>query len=171
MVRSSLLPQAPGPDLQLGCSNLRHDESQPIVSEGSRQGKRYDCEASNIFILELKQFLGAFCGSSFLNHRFKEQVEERLKEETYLSSIPNSKPVEKLIQAVVTEFELSIKREFTGTEVGEGGEGTEAGGDLPYTWVTIPGLRKNQEKGFASGDMAVTRYLIHTPVAINVNLN
>jgi len=131
------------------------------VSEGSRQGKRYDFEAPNILILKAETTLGAFCGSSSLNHAFKEQVEERLKEETYLSSIPNSKPVEKLIQAVVTEFELNIKREFTGNEVGDG----EDDGDLPYTWVTIPGLRKNQEKGFASGDMAITRYLIYSPIA------
>jgi hypothetical protein len=141
------------------------------VFEGSRQGKRYDFKAPNILILKAETTLGAFCGSSSLNHAFKEQVEERLKEETYLSSIPNSKPVEKLIQAVVTEFELNIKREFTGNEIGEGEEGTEDDEDLPYTWVTIPGLRKNQEKGFASGEMAVTRYLIYSPVAININLN
>jgi hypothetical protein len=134
------------------------------VSEGSHQRGRYDYEVSNIFILEAEIILGAVCGSSSLNHMFKEQVEERLKDETYLSSIANSKPVEKLIQAVVTEFEHSIKREFTGTEVGESGEGMEDDGDLPFTWVTIPGLRQNKEKGFASGDMAVTRYFINFSV-------
>lgn len=120
---------------------------------------------------KLKSSSGAFCGSSSLNRGFKAQVEERLKEEKYLSSIPNSKPVEKLIQAVVAEFELNIKREFTGTEAGEAEEGMEDGGDFPFTWVVIPGLRHNDEKGFAGGDMAVTRYLMNYSVPINSNLN
>lgn len=75
-----------------------------------------------------------------------------------MSTIPNGKPVEKLIQAVVSEFEHTIKREFEGNEDGEGGEGIEGGGDLPYTWVAIPGVKNSLEKGFTSGDMAITRY-------------
>lgn len=74
-----------------------------------------------------------------------------------MHSIPNSKPLGKLIEAAVREFELNIKRRYPTTEDYEVGEDLDDG-TLPFAYVTIPGLDRNEEKGFGvGGDMAIYR--------------
>ncbi|KAF4216265.1 hypothetical protein CNMCM8980_005267 [Aspergillus fumigatiaffinis] len=84
---------------------------------------------------------GALCGSSYLNERFEEILQDRLKDETYLApSTPGARKtitIEGIIASQVWEFETRIKRNcdimdsnFTG---------------YPFY---IQGLRENHEKNF-----------------------
>ncbi|PVH99820.1 hypothetical protein DM02DRAFT_629036 [Periconia macrospinosa] len=50
------------------------------------------------------------CGASFINHRFKEVLEERLKDETYL--IKNGKTLATIIEGQTIMFENGEKRSF-----------------------------------------------------------
>ena len=100
---------------------------------------------------------GGFCGSSFLNERFKTHIEERIRDETYLQTITHNKPVKLLIGEAVSNFEHQIKREYDGDESGEVSLGFDEQGDLPYAWIPFPGIRRNDNKGFADGEIAITR--------------
>ena len=74
-----------------------------------------------------------------------------------MHSIPNSKPVEKLIDDAVRDFELNIKRRYPTTEDNELDE-DDGNGTWPLAYVNIPGLARKEEKGFVvGGDMAIYR--------------
>ncbi|KAG2019349.1 hypothetical protein GB937_005263 [Aspergillus fischeri] len=89
---------------------------------------------------------GALCGSSYLNERFEEILQDRLKDETYLvSPTPGARKtitIEGIIASQVWEFETKIKRNCDIMD-------SNFTGHAFY----IQGLKENQEKNFTDHRM------------------
>ncbi|KAF2187999.1 hypothetical protein K469DRAFT_748795 [Zopfia rhizophila CBS 207.26] len=104
---------------------------------------------------EVVRGTGDFCGSSELNRGFRAQVQERLKDVEDVVEKHNGKPVEQLIEDIVSDFELYFKRDFTGIDVEESdGPKNE---NIAFAYVPISGLTENPERGFGDGQLAITR--------------
>ncbi|TVY29121.1 hypothetical protein LHYA1_G002489 [Lachnellula hyalina] len=84
-------------------------------------------------------------GSSFLDHRFREYLEDRVKEQTHLNEVENGSTLVELIDAAVIYFHRQMKRYFQGDLEEE------------VQYVDFNGLAACKEKGFARGRVVVTQ--------------
>ena len=85
-------------------------------------------------------------GSSFLDHRFREYLEGRVKEQTHLHEVENGSTLAELMDAAVLDFHRQMKRSFRGDLEGE------------VEYVKFDGLPACPEKGFVRGHIIVTQY-------------
>ena len=105
-----------------------------------------------LICLKLTLILGRFCGSSYLNQRFREQIEKRLQNETYLESIEHFSLEKSIQEAVNNKWERDIKPTYPCDE-------SEEDNGQPYYCLSFPGLRDSRERGFRGGDMLIMKYV------------
>lgn len=87
---------------------------------------------------------GELCGSSFINERFQELLERRLKNEKYLEE--NGETLDSIIDSLVVDFERQSKKRMDEMKVGP----------QEVFRVKIPGLRENKKRGFEAGRLILT---------------
>ncbi|MCJ1474833.1 hypothetical protein MMC13_003493 [Lambiella insularis] len=96
-------------------------------------------------LLRLKEAVkgkGSLCGSSYLNEKFREQMEQRLGDLRDFHSGPGL-TVSEIIDSAMRQFEHEIKPGFSGTEE-------------VYHSIMIPRLKANVEKDFSPDELQVT---------------
>ena len=94
--------------------------------------------------------LSARCiGSSFLDYRFREYLEDRVKDQTYLNEIQHGSTISELVDKTVLDFHNQIKRRFDGNLEGE------------PEFASFGSLAPLKERGFVKGMVVISPLNYH----------